>query len=270
MVCKFGTVELNCVLAFMKKGINHYLKDYYNFIIRHNSHLFKEDVLYAMGNNAGFFPSNSESASKFTDLMIKDISAIDILGSYTKAEEYLGSKIDHCKKINIDSYCAPFLYDNPWTTCLENKTVLIVHPFVDSIKSQYKIRELLFDNPKVLPKFKDLILIKAVQSIGGEKTEFKDWFEALEFMKNEISSVDFDIAIIGAGAYGLPLTAHVKKIGKIGIHMAGWTQMLFGIYGKRWVKDQPYFKNFINEHWKRPNENETPKSFKKIESGAYW
>ena len=270
MVCKFGTVELNCVLANINKDTKNSFKDYINFIRRYNSHLHMDDVIKAMGNNAGLFPANMELASKFTNRIINDIPAIDILGSYNQAEKYLGFRIDHCTKINIDSYCAPFLYDDPWTKCLKNKKVLILHPFVESIKSQYKNRELLFDNPNVLPEFKELILVKAVQSIGGVKTDFTDWFEALEYMKKEISSVDFDIAIIGAGAYGLPLTAHVKNIGKIGIHMAGWTQMLFGIYGNRWVKDQPYYSKFINENWKRPSKNETPEIHNNIESGCYW
>lgn len=110
--------------------------------------------------------------------------------------------------------------------------VLVVHPFVDSIKSQYENnRERLFDDPDVLPRFKELILVRAVQSIVGTRTDYVDWFEALKHMEDEISQLDFDIALIGCGAYGMALAAHVKRMGKQAVHLAGWTQMLFGIYG---------------------------------------
>ena len=78
---------------------------------------------------------------------------------------------------------------------------------------------------------------------------------------------DFDIAIIGCGAYGLPLAAYVKSIGKQSIHLAGKTQLLFGIKGKRWHDDPltPY-----NKYWISPLPEDTPKNDTKIEKGCYW
>ena len=81
---------------------------------------------------------------------------------------------------------------------------------------------------------------------------------------------EFDIALIGCGAYGMSLGAHVKRQGKLAIHMAGWLQMLFGIYGNRWVRDQPQYAKYINEHWIRPSKAETPAAASQVESGCYW
>ena len=55
----------------------------------------------------------------------------------------------------------------------------------------------------------------------------------------------FDIAIIGCGAYGLPLAAKLKKEGRQAIHLAGVTQLMFGIKGKRWEENEAftYVKN---------------------------
>ena len=88
-------------------------------------------------------------------------------------------------------------------------------------------------------------------------------------MQDQISQVDFDIAIIGAGAYGLPLAAYCKRIGKQAIQMSGATQLLFGIKGKRW-DDHPVISKFYNESWVRPNSNETPTKKGKVEGGSYW
>ena len=85
----------------------------------------------------------------------------------------------------------------------------------------------------------------------------------------EISKYDFDIAIIGAGAYSLPLAAYVKQLGKIAVQMSGSTQILFGIKGKRW-EQIPEISKFFNENWIRPSEDETPKGSTKVEGGSYW
>lgn len=172
--------------------------------------------------------------------------------------------------MDLDGFYAPWLYENPWTRVLKGKKVLVIHPFVHSIESQYKRRELLFENPDVLPEFASLHVIKAVQSIAGEETEFASWFDALEYMKGEMEKIDFEVALIGCGAYGMPLAIHAKRLGKIGIHLAGWTQMLFGIYGKRWIQDQPQYAKYINEYWVRPSDDEKPIRALGVEGGCYW
>ena len=88
-------------------------------------------------------------------------------------------------------------------------------------------------------------------------------------MKRDIENLDFDIAIIGAGPYGFLLASHVKKMGKKAVHLAGATQILFGIKGKRW-EGKPFFQSLFNEYWVRPDESEKPAGFKKVESGCYW
>ena len=124
----------------------------------------------------------------------------------------------------------------------------------------------MFNNPDFLPEF-NLLTIKAVQSLGGV-SEFEDWFAALQYMKDEMDKLQYDIAIIGCGAYGFNLAAHAKRTGHKAILLGGATQLLFGIMGKRW-EDKKY--NIpVNEHWCRPAEAERPASFEQVENGCYW
>jgi hypothetical protein len=147
---------------------------------------------------------------------------------------------------------------------LENKKILVIHPFKKTIEKQFKKRKQL----GILPKFKKLEIIPAVQTIAGNRdSRFKNWFEALNWMKKEIDKKDFDIALIGCGAYGLPLAAYVKRKGKQAIHVGGGLQLLFGIKGKRWEKD--YRINF-NKNWIYPLKEDTPQNIKKVEGGCYW
>jgi hypothetical protein len=91
------------------------------------------------------------------------------------------------------------------------------------------------------------------------------WSEELHRLKDEILSKEFDVAIVGAGAYSLPLLAAVKSSGRRGIHLGGEIQLLFGIKGRRWDG-----KNLYNDHWVRPSPDETPSNFMKKENGCYW
>jgi hypothetical protein len=159
-----------------------------------------------------------------------------------------------------------YLAEFPWTKALEGKKILIIHPFASTIQEQYKKREYIWKNRETLPNF-DLQTIQAIQSLGGNNPNFPSWFDALEYMKSEIEKTDFEICLLGCGAYGFPLAAHVKRLGKKAVHIGGALQLLFGIKGKRWDKD---FANIYNEYWVRPNESEKPQNADSVEGGCYW
>ncbi len=163
-----------------------------------------------MQNNASFFPATNENLDKFSKLMLLEMSNIDILGSWLEAEKDFKNELEQATTVGLEDLNA-FNHEIPWTRVLKGKKVLVIHPFIDSIKSQYKRRELIFEDNDILPKFK-LITYKPVQSIAHniENLEFKDWFEALEKIKNDISKIDFDIAILGCGLW-LSLSKFYKK-----------------------------------------------------------
>lgn len=52
-------------------------------------------------------------------------------------------------------------YDDVWTTALKGKKVLVIHPFVDTIKKQYEKRDKLFETSK-LPTFESLECVRAI------------------------------------------------------------------------------------------------------------
>jgi hypothetical protein len=85
-----------------------------------------------------------------------------------------------------------------------------------------------------------------------------------------MSNTKFDICLIGAGPYGMPLCAHAKALGKKGIVMGGSLQNLFGIRGKRWEKHVPEVVTLYNDYWVRVSDEETKKGSMSIEGGCYW
>ena len=88
-------------------------------------------------------------------------------------------------------------------------------------------------------------------------------------MKVEINRRNFDVLLVGAGAYGLPLAAHSKSQGAQAVVVGGATHILFGIKGRRW-DEHPEISTLYNEHWTRPLKSETPENFSAVEDGCYW
>ena len=218
---------------------------------------------------SGVFPPTDEQGIEFCRTYLDAIEASDLIGIWgvTGESELTKTYAPHANLAELRAL-EPYYHTNPWSQVLKARKVLIVHPFARLIETQYQKRELLFKDPKVLPAFDSLGTIAAVQSIGGSD-EFATWTEALEFQKMRISEQDFEIALIGAGAYGLPLGAHVKALGKHAVQMGGSLQILFGIKGKRWDQHS-FISRLYNEHWVRPGPAERPPDFQKVEGGCYW
>ena len=171
--------------------------------------------------------------------------------------------------LDLEPWSSP---EKPWSAALRGKKVLIIHPFTDTIQSQYQKRQEIFPGTDILPEF-ELKTLKAVQTVAGEKDDrFATWFDALDWMYEEALKIDFDVAIIGCGAYGFPLAAKLKEAGKQAIHLAGATQLMFGIKGKRWEENDAfaYVQKFFNDAWVYPSDKDRPKQASKVENGCYW
>jgi hypothetical protein len=271
-ICRFGSGELYATLQHLDINLDRRdprtkAIDY----IRGNIGPFwwEKHTIDGMSLGPGFFPVNEDSLTKFGERMLQDIQTIDILGSWLKQDERRLAHLFPAAQIVNLADLEPYYHADPWSRVLEDKVVLVINPFAESITAQYQKRETLFKDPQVLPKF-HLETFKPVQSIAGNiPTGFTNWFAALDWMCEEIQKIEFDIAIIGAGAYGLPLASFIKRIGRKAIHLGGATQILFGIRGKRW-DDNPFFQQLYNENWSRPLSSEIPANFKNVESGCYW
>jgi hypothetical protein len=234
---------------------------------RHGAFWWEPQHLDGVRDHCGFFPNDRASVEAFSLRYFADLPMIDVLGSWCEGEKDLLPLLNHAKVIGI-SDLEPFFQAQPWTRALEGKKVLVIHPFAASIERQFSRRKDLFNRPGILPNF-DLRTITAVQSMGGLNSNFETWFDALKSMTDEMERTDFDVALIGAGAYGLPLAAHAKRMGKQAVHVGGALQLFFGIRGKRW-DDREEYRALWNEHWIRPDSKETPPSKVQVEDGCYW
>lgn len=269
MVARFGSVEMQAIANYIGVRDNpHSVIKYIKGEI--NEWWWNTNAIAQLQSNAGFFPLTDPMIRMFGEIMSEDSKMIDILGSWVPEEYYLREQLKNAQKVRLEDIKPVFMWDGSganWTQALNGKRVLVVHPFTDTIKNQYAKRKLLFKHPDFLPEF-ELLTVKAVQSIGGV-CEYATWFDALNYMKQEMDKVDYDVCILGCGAYGLPLAAHAKKTGHVAIHLGGITQLMFGIRGNRW-DNRDEWKDLFNEYWVRPNESERPQSAQNVEGACYW
>lgn len=279
MVARYGGFELSTVVNYL--GVKNRKPSILKYILgKQQQWWWNKNLMQSMQNNAGFFPPTEEKLSQFCEMMLRDSKEVDLIGSWLEDENIILKERETIKKVKL-VYLEPYWSKKPWSRVLEGKKVLVVHPFSDDIIAQYNNhREQLFENKSVLPKFASLRVVKAVQSLGGDSHGFKDWFEALEWMKQEMDKEPYDIALIGCGAYGFPLAAHSKRTGHKAIHLGGALQLLFGIRGKRWedpnygvkVWGLPYgfYINLMNDYWVRPGSDLKPLKAQDVEGACYW
>lgn len=220
--------------------------------------------------HAGVFPATPEQLEKFTAVYLEALHDVNILGLMgAPFHGWLIKKYaPQAARAELGSL-EPYFHQEPWSKQLKGLNVLVIHPFAESIMTQYSSRrEQLFKNPNVLPEF-ILKVIKAPQTITGNTTEYSSWLETLRALEKKVHQEEFDAAIIGCGAYGFPLAAKIKKMGKVAIHLGGATQLLFGVSGERW-RGNSQFQSIMTDAWSTPLESERPVGWEKIEKGCYW
>lgn len=216
---------------------------------------------------SGINPNTEENLVRFSLNYCQSIKSVDIM-AVLAAPNYDWLVNTYCPNAHLIRLWGlePYHFSSPWSKNLEGKNVLVIHPFEQSIRNNYKNRKNLFENPDVLPEF-NLLTIKAEQNLNNASSDF---FESMKRTMDKINQVKFDVAILGCGASGLPLASYIKKdCNKTAIRLGGATQMLFGIIGRRW-EAYPQCQKIINKHWTRPLSEEVPEHYLDVEGGCYW
>ncbi|MCR5062316.1 MAG: hypothetical protein K6A89_03450, partial [Treponema sp.] len=203
-ITRFGSVELNTINEYLKAKKREEKTHTKNKTIN----FYSENTFSSMHKNAGFFPVTKENLDSFAQLYLDSIKNIDCCGVWFNDGEASVLKNGAGSALLVELGCLnSWLYKNPYTGILRGKKVLVIHPFENTILSQIKNRERIFEDQNVLPDC-EIKIIKAPQTIAGNTDGYSSWFEALEATKKKIDEVDFDIALLGCGAYGLPLGAY--------------------------------------------------------------
>lgn len=249
---RFGAVELSCVNNYQKINLG-WKKTY------------KKAVKTSIKRNAGVFPTTDDSLTAYSECAISAFQNCDVLGfSGLHMEDYYYRLF--CPKAKPIPYESFEPLQGDWIQALQGQKVLVISPFAKDIEKQYAKKDRLFP-PGILPDF-SLQVYACVQTLAEqEDPRYNHFIEALQAMIRDIQNMDFDIALVGAGAYGSPLCNAIKEMGKMAIQTGGATQTMFGIIGKRW-EGRSHVNRYINAEWIRPTEQ--PQGYQHVENGCYW
>ncbi len=127
------------------------------------------------------------------------------------------------------------------------KKLLIVSPFEESIKfNSNRIDEIFksFSFPKT-----EVLIQRTPITYAGLPAEFyphNNWFETVDWLKDRISHLDFDLALLSCGSYAMPIGCFIEKsLQRKAIYIGGVLQLMFGILGRRYA-DNTFFTDMLN------------------------
>lgn len=229
------------------------------------------DLKHDCETGAGLVPTDNENIKWFADLFFEALSNADIVCKWSKVipnfEEDLINRNPKAYRTRLQDL-EPYYFDKPWTEALKGKKVLVFSPFAKSFENNFKNFDKIW-NKKIINNF-ELKAVNYPTSISiTENSQFLNTKQIFEEYTNIIKTEEFDVGIFGTGCTGFLFANECKKIGKVGIHLGGATQMLFGVLGKRWI-NMPEFRDIINENWTWPLDSETPKGANIVEEACYW
>jgi hypothetical protein len=219
--------------------------------------------------NAGIWPSPigfAEAAAEAT--RATDILAAGWYQPYAAAE---ASFLQGTQSLKVDlpalePYYAPEHLQ--WTRLLADQRVAVVSPFAESIQQQ--IKKPIWPNG-LLPQSIDWQTIRTgfpplIAPNGPCAWPVASWQKAVDLLVRQVEAAKVRVVLLGCGGLGMLVAHRLKQSGHICIVLGGALQILFGIKGRRWLKE-PVAANF-NEHWIFPLEQ--PSGAAIIEGGCYW
>lgn len=228
------------------------------------------DLLYV---NTGVFPKSADAIASWAEAYLQSLRYLDLIGVwYNAGEEEILEKYAPQAILSRVRALEPYYHDHPWSKALKGTRTLVVTSFPDTVRRQrrlYRGADLFANNPDVFPDF-ELETVRSPFSPALVPPLHTTWHEALSSMEDQIRRTVFDVCLVGAGAYSLPLCAFVRsELGQTAIHLGGAVQVLFGMKGKRWDGNAA-ISGFYNDAWTRPLPTERPKGTWRVEGSAYW
>jgi hypothetical protein len=231
----------------------------------------------------GVFPAVPGFFHEFARFYANHVRQIDILGLFQAQQEE-----NVIRENKLTAHFIPYQQTEPdrsipsdesncYLPYFEGKKLLFISPYADLLKTRATERtfESVWGNiqkkwfrPGGISSYE--IPYSYVNSVQTHKIH-TDSIRLFDSICADLGGMDFDVAFIGAGALGLPIASHLKNMGKTAISLGGHLQVLLGIGGGRWYKDEFWMTHYINRHWIEMPERYHPENKSLLtDNSAYW
>ncbi len=159
-------------------------------------------------------------------------------------------------------------YENVWSEALNNKKILLITPFADSIKTNINKQDKIYGK-NFFPNCQfEFLKISQIDDLNIKN----DWMINFLNICDQIHQIkdSFDIALVSCGGFSNPLLSYLLSIGKSGINVGSVLQMYWGVYGNKWINEKPdILALYSNNHWIRPLDSDKPDK-KYVSESIYW
>jgi hypothetical protein len=218
--------------------------------------LFRRKRLYRrmfyLYERSGVFPHQPEMFFRFTEFFGNHVlPEADLLCHWRgKDDDWVKRRY----KLKADWLSQPALgRDFRWLDGVREHRFVVLTPFVSTVRAQLSRLDRVWGREFSLGEH-NVRLVECPHYAHLVPPRDSDWFTALDRLTLEMNRESYDVALIGAGAWSLPLAVRAKQNGRVGVHLGGQLQRVFGITGGRWENQdtQP------NEHWVRVLPEDTP------------
>lgn len=252
------------------------LQTVYN-LLYDNMHAIPNNVK-ELENNAGIKINDHKSLLYYIDRLIDSYKHCTYIAEWEetgpvftatgKGQKLIQIRTPLIPKLNARNL-EPYYFKDSWMTDMKGKRILIVHPFIKTIEKQIEHLHKIFPDREWFEEC-TFTFIKPPMTLAGNH-EGKDWQEHYNtFLEILGTQSDFDIALVAAGGYGMLIADFIfTELKKSVMYIGGALQLFFGIIGKRWF-DNNEILEMMNDNWIRPDNEDKPANFVKVEKGCYW
>jgi hypothetical protein len=231
----------------------------------------------------GIFPTDRDFLKRFATAYAEHVRALDVIGLFGGPQEPLIRAWHHLPgrgipyRLTEPDSSTPDCPEQCYLPMLAGKRLLIVAPFARLLASRCDQATFEAAWAKTGKRWFAPAAVAAVEFPYGYVTEtetharFGDVLRLYEHVCADVARHEFDVALIAAGALGIPLAAFVKGLGRIGLSLGGQLQVIFGVGGRRWHDDPFYRDHVMNDSWiDLPAEYQPRDTRKLTDGGAYW
>jgi hypothetical protein len=224
-----------------------------------------------LANNAGFFPVELDAYRGWNREMRASIAHLDFVCLWQTdpflrlyESKFVSKNAEKAQRIPMGWLGKSILHEIADFRCL------VISPFIKTMQMQLpRMRQIHDPENQKNTNWKKLAsnirFLRCPLQWHLEPSPYRSWAEGLEILSGKVAQEQFDVALVGAGAWSLPLAAQIKKSGRSAIHTGGETQLFFGIKGQRWNHI-----DFYNSAWVSVLPEETPELRAKIDDACYW
>lgn len=249
-------------------------------------HQLSDRDIAELENNAGIHTTSYTSLKEYATRLLEAYTACSFIAEWPMegdvfqitgmGQEFIARQTPTIPKGSALSlepyYMDPSEHALSWITALQGKRILILHPFVHTFQKQLAHLSELYPGRSWMEGCEFHFLRPPLTLAGNHGS--KDWKEHYEAcllqLQQHLQQHPVDIALVGAGGYGMLLAHALLREFKVStIYVGGALQLFFGVIGKRWFTNKQVMA-LMNPRWTRPVKEDQPLAYQRVERGCYW